>query len=282
MEQQVGDVRANRTTEVVHGLPRHARMPPAGIGRTVADQAREQIYGQREQQQRGGFAQQPSRAIAHPRGFGFSLNSGTGHAQRPRFPITSSALTITPFRRRPSPGMGRRAYLFTPTRLRVRGSCPDSTQLRARQGWIGLSGNARISSRWASLRSAQPANRFRVPFAMKLRTAPGMTASVGWAPPGLDPREAQRKRTPRFGTAADPIGARPLLQYQSFMPLSAGCTSSPPSTLMPLARIASLCQSFCARRVTYGRIAAEIACEEVCGTAPGMLVTQKCVTPSTT
>src|SRR5690348_16258212 len=69
---------------------------------------------------------------------------------------------------------------------------------------------------------------------------------------------------------------------QSFMPLSAECTSSPPATLMPIASTASLCQFFCASRVTYGRIAAEIACDEVCGTAPGMLVTQKCVTPSTT
>src|SRR5574337_1130134 len=68
---------------------------------------------------------------------------------------------------------------------------------------------------------------------------------------------------------------------QSLMPFSAGCTRSPPSTFKPLARIASLRQFFCARRVTYGRIAAEIACVEVCGTAPGMLVTQKWVTPST-
>ena len=34
--------------------------------------------------------------------------------------------------------------------------------------------------------------------------------------------------------------------------------------------------------ITHGRIAAQIACELVCGTAPGMLVTQKWVTPSST
>src|SRR5688572_22180048 len=35
-----------------------------------------------------------------------------------------------------------------------------------------------------------------------------------------------------------------------------------------------------ARRTTNGAIAADRACDEVRGTEPGMLVTQKCVTPS--
>ncbi len=34
--------------------------------------------------------------------------------------------------------------------------------------------------------------------------------------------------------------------------------------------------------LTHGRIAAQIACDEVCGTAPGMLVTAKWITPSST
>ena len=34
--------------------------------------------------------------------------------------------------------------------------------------------------------------------------------------------------------------------------------------------------------LTHGRIAALISCELVCGSAPGLLVTQKCVTPSST
>src|SRR6185312_4138732 len=60
----------------------------------------------------------------------------------------------------------------------------------------------------------------------------------------------------------------PFLRDQGqSIPCSAGCTSLPPSMLMPT------------RRCTYGRIAAEIATDEVCGTAPGMLVTQKWVTP---
>ena len=67
------------------------------------------------------------------------------------------------------------------------------------------------------------------------------------------------------------------------MPRSAGCTICPPSTLMPFASAASLRQPASeASRFTHGRIAAQIAYELVCGTAPGMLVTQKWVTPSST
>ena len=59
------------------------------------------------------------------------------------------------------------------------------------------------------------------------------------------------------------------------MPCSAGWTSWPPSTLMPRSSAwfwrhwspdASL--------FTHGRIAAQIACDEVCGTAPGMFATE--------
>src|SRR6185312_11245175 len=105
------------------------------------------------------------------------------------------------------------------------------------------------------------------------RQGAGLRLSAGPDPDGC----CQKKRLPKEAPSN-----RSRSAFQSFMPLSAGCTISPPSTLRPLTRIASLRQLFCASRVTYGRIAAEIACEEVCGTAPGMLVTQKCVTPSTT
>ena len=39
-------------------------------------------------------------------------------------------------------------------------------------------------------------------------------------------------------------------------------------------------QSPSASRTANGAMAADSACDEVRGTAPGMLVTQKCVTPS--
>src|ERR1700739_4891112 len=67
------------------------------------------------------------------------------------------------------------------------------------------------------------------------------------------------------------------------MSFSAGCTIWPFSTLMPAFSGANLRQlRSAASRCTYGRIAAQIACDDVCGTAPGMLVTAKWVTPSTT
>jgi hypothetical protein len=72
-------------------------------------------------------------------------------------------------------GMGRRAHLLIPTRSRVRHRYPYSTQLRARQGWIGLSGNTRISLGFAALSptyNAEPAAETIGPFAMRLRAVP--------------------------------------------------------------------------------------------------------------
>src|SRR3546814_5849204 len=70
---------------------------------------------------------------------------------------------------------------------------------------------------------------------------------------------------------------------QTAMSSRAGCTSLPPSTLIPRASASLPRQSPPeASLFTQGRIAAQIACEEVCGTAPGMLVTQKWVTHSST
>src|SRR5690606_21649691 len=79
-----------------------------------------------------------------------------------------------------------------------------------------------------------------------------------------------------------PAGGRGGDGY-SVIPSSAGCTSLPPSTLMPRTSAWLPRQSPPAASLfTQGRIAAQIACELVCGTAPGMLVTQKWVTPSST
>src|SRR4051812_31992617 len=49
---------------------------------------------------------------------------------------------------------------------------------------------------------------------------------------------------------------------------------------MPRTRPGSLLQSPSASRPAYGAIAADNAWDDVRGTEPGMLVTQKCVTPS--
>src|SRR6478752_8948527 len=61
---------------------------------------------------------------------------------------------------------------------------------------------------------------------------------------------------------------------------SAGCVTLPPSTLIPRTRPGSSRHSPSARRTANGAMAADSACDEVRGTEPGMLVTQKCVTPS--
>ena len=62
--------------------------------------------------------------------------------------------------------------------------------------------------------------------------------------------------------------------------ISAGCVTLPPSTLMPVPDPGSSRHSPSASRTAYGAMAADSACDEVRGTEPGMLVTQKCVTPS--
>src|SRR6478735_7781031 len=81
-----------------------------------------------------------------------------------------------------------------------------------------------------------------------------------------------------------PLGVSPraLILRQTFMSCSAGCTIFPASTLMPRTRASLERQLPEASLFTHGRMAAQMACEEVCGTAPGMLVTQKWVTPSST
>ena len=69
-----------------------------------------------------------------------------------------------------------------------------------------------------------------------------------------------------------------LTQYRQL--IRAGCVTLPASTLIPLTNPGSSRQSPSASRAAYGAIAADSAWDEVRGTEPGMLVTQKCVTPS--
>src|SRR6476661_800343 len=95
-----------------------------------------------------------------------------------------------------------------------------------------------------------------------------------------EPPATLRMTRKRAARTARPPGFHGLAY--SFMSCSAGWTSLPPSTLMPRTRAWFWRQSPEASLFTHGRIAAQIACDEVCGTAPGMLVTQKWVTPSST
>src|SRR5690606_29360323 len=95
---------------------------------------------------------------------------------------------------------------------------------------------------------------------------------------------ACRVQEPPEPPSCTALGKRPnyLILIQSFSDCSAGCRSSPRSTLRPRTSAASPRQSPEASRSTHGRIAALIACDAVLGTAPGMLVTQKWATPSST